>query len=122
LTSKGEPSFSSLASFSSLLIKLCCSIHTLCCALSALCCRYTHVVWGEGLGRYVGGTVMYATQAPAESNDDEKKKSIDDNVDDLSHSAVIAMSVILSFVAGAVIAGLVLWFWMSYAKGNSLLV
>jgi hypothetical protein len=59
---------------------------------------YTHIVWGEGLGHYAGGTVMYATQAPEiivlSSSDD------DDEV--LSYDAAIAISCIFSFLGGAV--------------------
>jgi hypothetical protein len=87
--------------------------------------RYTHVAWGEGLGWYAGGTVMYATQAPAGSSDDDDDNKSNSKDDDdsapLSQTTVIAMSVVFSFVAGGVLTGLVMWFWMSHANKDPLL-
>lgn len=60
----------------------------------------THMVWGEGLGHYAGGSVFYATQAT------DNKSNDNDDDDELTADGAIAIAVVLSFVGGLAIASL----------------
>lgn len=60
----------------------------------------SHVTWGEGLGHYAGGTVMYATTASYSSSDG------DANDEDwkLAYGTAVAISCVFSFVGGLLVA------------------
>lgn len=66
---------------------------------------YTHLVWGEGLGHYLGGTVMYSTQAPQ----DFSSSSSGDDDEVLSYKNAVIVSVIVSFLGGALIASAIVY-------------
>lgn len=70
----------------------------------------THVVWGEGLGHYAGGTVMYATSA------NSKKSGSDDDASALSHEQSLVLTGLLSFIGGMILAVLISYLFQFSGK------
>ena len=74
----------------------------------------THIVWGEGMGWYAGGTVMYATQA--------KTKSSNSKSSGMSDQEVLIMTAVLTAVGGIIVGAAVALFAVrSFAKQDNLL-
>jgi hypothetical protein len=68
----------------------------------------THVVWGEGLGHYAGGSVMYATSAPF------KKHSEDNDASSaLTQNQALLVTGVASFLGGAILAGSISYFLLA---------
>lgn len=69
---------------------------------------HTHVVWGEGLGHYAGGTVMYTTTKP---------KS--DGSGGLSNQSIVIITCIVSFVFGMGLAAVGMFFIMRSTRHST---
>lgn len=81
---------------------------------------YTHVVWGEGLGWYAGGTVMYTTQAPDTSDiDNDSNSNSGEEGHSLSERDALILSNVISIFGGVILGGVLVYLFMIHRVSAS---